>query len=133
MGTWLRGCHEAGQRLPTPLLLRYGRGDYNRLHQDLYGERVFPMQVIILLSRPRARGGDGDFGGGELVLTEQRARMQSRVQVVDLRQGEAVVIATSVRPVKSARGWSRATMRHGVSEVLSGERMTAGLIFHDAA
>lgn len=124
---YLARCHEAGQLRPTPLLLRYGPGDYNRLHQDLYGEHVFPLQVAILLSRPRV-----DFEGGELVLTEQRARMQSRVEVVPLEQGDAAVFAVHQRPVPSARGFSRAQMRHGVSRVRSGRRLTLGIIFHDA-
>ncbi len=124
---FLRRCHEAGQTRPTPLLLRYGAGDYNCLHQDLYGEQVFPIQATVLLSRP-----DGDFTGGEFVLTEQRPRMQSRAEVVPLGQGHAVLFAVSQRPVRGARGSYRVTMRHGVSRVLSGHRMTLGLIFHDA-
>lgn len=121
-------CAEAGQTRPTPLLLRYGPGDYNRLHQDVYGALVFPMQVVVLLSRPGE-----DFTGGELVLSEGRARMQSRAIVVQWRQGDAVVIPVRARPVASARGWSKASMRHGVSTVLAGERRTLGIIFHDAA
>lgn len=120
-------CHDAGQLLPTPLILRYRAGDYNRLHQDLYGEHVFPLQVVILLSQP----GD-DFTGGEFVLTEQRPRMQSRTTVVPLNQGDAVVFAVHHRPVRGRRGHVRVTQRHGVSTVLSGERLTAGIIFHDA-
>lgn len=124
---FIKRCHDAGQTRPTPLLLRYGAGDYNCLHQDLYGEHVFPLQVAILLSRPGA-----DFAGGEFVLTEQRPRMQSRAEVVALAQGDAVVFAVHHRPVKGARGVYRVTMRHGVSRVLTGHRHTAGLIFHDA-
>jgi hypothetical protein len=121
-------CHAAGQTRPTPLLLRYGPGDYNCLHQDLYGSLYFPLQVIVLLSRPGA-----DFGGGELVLVEQRPRMQSRPQVLSLRQGDAAVIATDHRPAQGTRGWYRLKLRHGVSRVAHGERYTLGLIFHDAA
>lgn len=122
-----RICHDQGQRRPTPLILKYGAGDYNRLHQDLYGEFVFPMQLTVMLSQPTT-----DFGGGEFVLTEQRPRTQSRVQVVPLAQGDAVIFAVNERPVRGARGWSRAKMRHGVSEITRGERFTLGLIFHDA-
>ncbi len=121
-------CAAAGQARPTPLLLRYGPGDYNRLHQDLYGELVFPLQVIILLDAPAT-----DFTGGELVLSEGRARMQSRPIVVPLDQGEAVAIPVRERPVASPRGWARASMRHGVAEIRSGRRRTLGIIFHDAA
>jgi hypothetical protein len=121
-------CAAAGQGRPTPLLLRYGPGDYNRLHQDIYGELVFPLQVVTLLDAPGR-----DFTGGELVLSEGRARMQSRPIVVQLAQGDAVVIPVRERPVARARGWVRATMRHGVSEVRSGRRRTLGIIFHDAA
>jgi hypothetical protein len=124
---FLDRCHAAGQTRPTPLLLRYGPGDYNCLHQDLYGEHVFPLQVAVLLAEPGR-----DFKGGELVLTEQRPRMQSRVQVVPLRQGDGVVFAVSQRPVQGARGFYRVTMRHGVSPVRSGRRHTLGVIFHDA-
>jgi len=120
-------CHAAGQVLPTPLLLRYAAGDYNCLHQDLYGEHVFPLQVIVLLAAP-AR----DFTGGELVMTEQRPRMQSRPQVVPLAQGDAAVIAVHHRPVAGARGVYRVNMRHGVSRIRTGHRSTAGIIFHDA-
>jgi uncharacterized protein len=121
-------CHAAGQVRPTPLLLQYGADDYNCLHQDLYGEQVFPLQVAILLS---AAG--RDFTGGEFVLTEQRPRMQSRPHVVPLKQGDAVVFAVHHRPVQGTRGAYRVNMRHGVSRVLSGHRCTLGVIFHDAA
>jgi len=125
---YLERCHADGQTRPTPLLLRYGAGDYNCLHQDLYGELVFPLQVACLLSEPGR-----DFSGGELVLTEQRPRMQSRVTVVPLRQGDAVVFAVHDRPVPGQRGAYRVKMRHGVSPVLSGERHVLGIIFHDAS
>ena len=126
-------CHAAGQSRPTPLLLRYGEGDYNCLHQDLYGEHVFPLQVAVLLSRPGRDVGDGDFEGGEFVLTEQRPRMQSRAEVVSLQQGDAVVFAVHQRPVPGARGVYRVNMRHGVSRLRRGHRHTLGVIFHDAA
>jgi len=121
-------CHAAGQTRPTPLLLRYEPGDYNCLHQDLYGAHVFPIQVACLLSAPGR-----DFDGGELVLTEQRPRMQSRAHVVPVRQGDAVAFAVHHRPVRGARGAYRVTLRHGVSEIRSGRRYTLGIIFHDAA
>jgi hypothetical protein len=124
---YLARCHAAGQLRPTPLLLRYEAGDYNCLHQDLYGELVFPLQAAFLLSAP----GD-DFTGGELVLTEQRPRRQSRVEVVPLSRGEGVLFAVSQRPVPGVRGVSRVTMRHGVSRLRSGRRFTLGVILHDA-
>jgi len=125
---FLARCHAAGQTRPTPLLLQYGSGDYNCLHQDLYGEHVFPLQVAILLSAP-----ERDFSGGEFVLTEQRPRMQSRPEVVPLRQGDAVVFAVHHRLVQGARGSYRVNLRHGVSRVRSGRRHALGIIFHDAA
>ena len=124
---YLAQCHAAGQLRPTPLLLRYREGDYNCLHQDLYGDMIFPLQVAILLSRP-----EDDFTGGEFVLVEQRPRMQSRVEVVPLRRGDAVVFPVHHRPVQGSRGIRRVNMRHGVSRLRSGERFTAGVIFHDA-
>jgi uncharacterized protein len=124
---FIRRCHDAGQVRPTPLLLQYGEGDYNCLHQDLYGEHVFPIQVAILLSEPSR-----DFTGGEFVLTEQRPRMQSRPEVVPLRQGDAVAFAVHHRPVKGTRGFYRVNLRHGVSRLRSGRRHTLGIIFHDA-
>ena len=124
---FLRRCHKAGQTKPTPLLLKYEEGDYNCLHQDLYGEHVFPIQVAILLSELGR-----DFTGGEFVLAEQRPRMQSRPEVVPLHQGDAVAFAVHHRPVRGKRGTYRVNMRHGVSRIRSGQRYTAGIIFHDA-
>ncbi|HEY4894280.1 MAG TPA: 2OG-Fe(II) oxygenase [Reyranella sp.] len=125
---WLRQCHQGGQKRPTPLLLRYGPGDYNCLHRDLYGELVFPLQATVLLSDPKH-----DFSGGEFMLVEQRPRMQSRGEVVPLGQGDAVIFAVNERPVKGSRGFHRTAMRHGVSSLRRGERFTLGIIFHDAA
>jgi uncharacterized protein len=124
----LARCHAAGQKRPTPLLLKYEAGDYNCLHQDLYGEHVFPIQAAFLLSKPQV-----DFTGGEFVLVEQRPRMQSRPQVVALTQGEAVIFAVHQRPKLGTRGSYRVNMRHGVSALTSGQRFTTGIIFHDAA
>ena len=123
---FLERCHQAGQVKPTPLLLAYGPGDYNCLHQDLYGEHVFPLQVAFLLSQPQE-----EFSGGEFVLTEQRPRMQSRAEVVPLSQGDGVVFPVHHRPVQGTRGFYRVNMRHGVSRVRSGRRHTLGIIFHD--
>jgi uncharacterized protein len=128
LGAFLDTCHRAGQRRPTPLILRYRTGGYNTLHQDLYGEVVFPLQVVIGLSRPVE-----DYTGGELVVLEQRPRAQSRATAVTIPQGGGVVLATRERPVAGTRGHYRAALRHGVSRVLSGERLTLGIIFHDAA
>lgn len=127
-GDYLARCHTAGQARPTPLLLQYGPGDYNCLHRDLYGAEVFPLQVAVLLSAPGT-----DFTGGEFVLTEQRPRMQSRAAVVPLGRGDAVIFAVNERPVAGSRGDYRVAMRHGVSELRSGQRHTLGIIFHDAA
>lgn len=124
---FLQRCHDAGQTRPTPLLLQYGKGDFNCLHQDLYGEHSFPIQVAILLSEPQR-----DFTGGEFVLTEQRPRMQSRPEVVPLRKGDAVAFAVHHRPVQGTRGTYRVNLRHGVSRLRSGQRHTVGIIFHDA-
>ncbi len=124
---FLARCHAAGQTRPTPLLLQYGANDYNCLHQDLYGDHVFPFQVAFLLAEPGA-----DFTGGEFVLTEQRPRMQSRVEVVPLRRGDGVIFAVHHRPVRGARGTYPVNLRHGVSRVRSGRRHTVGIIFHDA-
>jgi hypothetical protein len=125
---YLARCHAAGQQRPTPLILKYGSGDYNCLHQDLYGELVFPLQATVLLSRPGE-----DFTGGEFLLVEQRPRRQSKGEVVTLRQGDAVVFPVNHCPVAGTRGYYRVTMRHGVSQVRSGQRFTLGIIFHDAA
>jgi len=124
---FLERCAQAGQTRPTPLLLQYAAGDYNCLHQDLYGEHVFPLQVAVLLSQPGE-----DFTGGEFILTEQRPRMQSRAEVVPLRQGDAVIFAVHHRPMKGVRGMYRVNLRHGVSRIRSGHRHTLGVIFHDA-
>jgi hypothetical protein len=124
---YLARCHDAGQLRPTPLILKYGPGDYNCLHQDLYGELVFPLQATVLLSRPGE-----DFSGGEFVLVEQRPRRQSKAEIVPLHQGDAVIFPVNHRPVAGARGYYRATMRHGVSRLHSGQRFTLGIIFHDA-
>lgn len=124
---FLARCHAAGQTRPTPLLLKYEAGDYNCLHQDLYGDNVFPLQAAFLLSRPGV-----DFEGGEFVLVEQRPRMQSRPEVVPLRQGEGVIFAVRTRPVVGTRGNYRVNLRHGVSRIRAGQRFTAGIIFHDA-
>jgi uncharacterized protein len=124
---FLQRCHAAGQLHPTPLILEYSAGDYNCLHQDLYGEHVFPLQIAVLLSDPAS-----DFSGGEFVMTEQRPRMQSRAEVVPLGKGDAVVFAVDSRPVRGTRGIYRVKLRHGVSRLRSGHRRTLGLIFHDA-
>lgn len=128
LGAFLARCHAAGQQRPTPLILKYEAGDYNCLHQDLYGEHVFPIQATVLLSAPGS-----DFAGGEFVLVEGRPRMQSRAEVVPLQQGDAVLFAVNHRPVAGSRGFYRATSRHGVSPLRSGRRFTLGVIFHDAA
>ncbi len=127
LGEFLARCHAAGQTRPTPLLLKYEAGDYNCLHQDLYGDNVFPLQVAILLSQPGR-----DFDGGEFVVVEQRPRMQSRAEVVPLAQGEAVIFAVNHRPVQGAKGMYRVNLRHGVSRLRNGTRYTTGIIFHDA-
>jgi hypothetical protein len=126
-GDWLDRCHRAGQTRPTPLMLRYGPGDWNALHRDLYGELVFPLQVVVGLDKP-----DEDYTGGEFVVVEQRPRAQSRATALRIPRGHAVVFTTRDRPVRSSRGWSSGPMRHGVSTVLSGRRHTLGLVFHDA-
>jgi uncharacterized protein len=128
LDAYLAQCHRAGQQRPTPLILKYGPGDYNCLHQDLYGDLVFPLQLTVLLSAP-----EEDFTGGEFLLVEQRPRAQSRGEVVPLRQGEAVIFPVHHRPVEGTRGPYRVTMRHGVSRLRSGQRYTLGIIFHDAA
>jgi uncharacterized protein len=125
---WLAACHEAGQTRSTPLLLRYGPGDWNALHRDLYGDLVFPLQVVVGLDAPGR-----DYTGGEFLLVEQRPRAQSRGSAVLLEQGQALVFTTRDRPIRSARGWSAGQMRHGVSTVRAGRRRTLGLVFHDAA
>lgn len=127
LADYLACCHAAGQMRPTPLLLKYGPNDYNCLHQDLYGEQVFPLQIAILLSAPM-----DDFTGGEFVITEQRPRMQSRPEVISLCQGDAVVFAVAQRPVRGKRSVYRVNLRHGISRIRTGQRITAGLIFHDA-
>jgi uncharacterized protein len=128
LDTYLDRCHAAGQQRPTPLILKYQAGDYNCLHQDLYGELVFPVQATVLLSAP-----ERDFAGGEFLLVEQRPRMQSKGEVVPLKQGDAVIFAVNHRPIAGVRGFYRVTMRHGVSRLHSGHRFTLGIIFHDAA
>ncbi len=127
LAAFLKRCHENGQPRPTPLMLRYRAGDHNALHQDVYGDVAFPLQATVLLSEPGP-----DFAGGEFVLVEQRPRKQSLAHVVSLRRGDAVVFPNSIRPAQGARGVVRTTFRHGVGEVRSGERVTLGLIFHDA-
>jgi hypothetical protein len=137
LDTFLEECAAADQSKPTPLLLRYAEGGYNRLHQDRYGKVAFPLQVVVLLSRPNrpidaSQTSRGDFSGGEFLLTEGRPRMQSRGTALSLEQGEAVVFPNQIRPVESARGHARASVRHGVSEITSGVRLALGVIFHDA-
>ncbi|MFK7863888.1 MAG: 2OG-Fe(II) oxygenase [Pseudohongiellaceae bacterium] len=124
---FLNHCQACGQSKPTPLMLKYGEGDYNRLHQDIYGDVFFPFQIIVLLNEP-----DVDFTGGELILVENYPRLQSRPHLPKLSKGAVVIVPTSWRPIEGSRGWRRAKMRHGVSEVLSGQRHTLGIIFHDA-
>ena len=128
LGTWLATCHEAGQNRPTPLILKYGAGDWNALHQDMYGELYFPFQAVVFLSQPGQ-----DYTGGEFVMLEQRSRMQSKATVLQPMQGEVVIFTTKYRPTRGARGYYKTVMRHGVSEVRSGTRVNLGLIFHDAA
>jgi hypothetical protein len=128
LATYLAQCHEAGQRRPTPLLLNYEAGDFNCLHQDLYGEQVFPLQMTLLLDEPGS-----DFDGGEFLIVEQRPRAQSRGEVVTLRRGETVIFAVNHRPVQGTRGWYRVNLRHGVSRLRAGQRHSLGVIFHDAA
>ncbi len=123
----MQHCSQAGQTKPTPLMLRYREGDYNRLHQDIYGEVYFPFQVIVLLSEPQR-----DFEGGDLVLVENYPRMQSRPHVPKLQKGTAVIVPTKERPISGVKAWRKAQMRHGVSEILQGERYTLGIIFHNA-
>lgn len=127
LDAWLEQCHTAGQRRPTPLMLRYGAGDWNALHRDLYGDLVFPLQVVIGLDQP-----DVDFTGGEFVIVEQRPRAQSRATVTTIERGQGLVFTTRDRPVRSTRGWSASPVRHGVSLVRRGHRRTLGLVFHDA-
>lgn len=128
LGTWLNTCHVAGQTRPTPLMLRYGPGDWNALHQDLYGDLHFPFQALLFLSQPGV-----DYTGGEFVMLEQRPRMQSRATVLQPNQGQLLLFTTRYRPVEGTRGHYRVNMRHGVSEVQAGSRVNLGLIFHDAA
>lgn len=128
LNDWLATCHEAGQTRPTPLILTYGPGDWNALHQDMYGERYFPFQAVLFLNQPRQ-----DYTGGEFVMLEQRPRMQSKATVLQPEQGQLLLFTTKFRPAKGSRGYYRIAMRHGVSEVRQGNRMTVGLIFHDAA
>lgn len=125
---WLKTCHKAGQNRPTALILKYGVGDWNALHQDIYGELYFPFQAVLFLNQP-----DQDFSGGEFVLVEQRPRMQSKAIVLQPKQGQIVLFTTKFRPAKGSRGYHRVGMRHGVSDVKAGQRMTVGIIFHDAA
>ncbi len=138
LSDFLEGCHAAGQKRPTPLLLRYGPDGYNRMHQDVYGEIAFPLQLACLLSTPQEQTAGSasprtGFSGGEFLISEQRARMQTRVEAIRLEIGDAVLFANAVRPVRSTRGYARAQMRHGLSRVRSGERFALGIIFHDAS